>query len=167
MSATDRLDPSVLNESGAASQELFRSVNERIRELAGTWQGTYDFVCECPDEGCMKTLPLTEAENESLRAQDATFAVLPGHETEGTEIVAGRIREIANEHNVPIVEAPPLARALHKYAEIGEEVPAALYQAVAQVLAYVFQLKRGLRVKAPENIEVPEGMDPLAKGASA
>jgi hypothetical protein len=104
MSATDRLDPSVLNESGAASQELFRSVNERIRELAGTWQGTYDFVCECPDEGCMKTLPLTEAEYESLRAQDATFAVLPGHETEGTEIVARNDRFVL----VRVLDQPPV-----------------------------------------------------------
>jgi flagellar biosynthetic protein FlhB len=59
----------------------------------------------------------------------------------GTELLALKIREIATESNVPIVEAPPLARALHKSVEIGHEVPAALYVTVAQVLTYVYQLK--------------------------
>jgi hypothetical protein len=83
---TDRLDPSVLAEP--ASPALFRAVNERIRELAETWQGTYDFICECPDQRCMRTLRLTEAEYESLRAERDTFAVLPGHERERAEVVA-------------------------------------------------------------------------------
>ena len=59
----------------------------------------------------------------------------------GTDLVALKIREIAAENNVPIIEAPPLARALHKSVDIGREVPAALYVAVAQVLTYVFQLR--------------------------
>jgi len=59
----------------------------------------------------------------------------------GTELLALKIREIATENQVPIVEAPPLARALHKSVEIGREVPAALYVTVAQVLTYVYQLK--------------------------
>lgn len=59
----------------------------------------------------------------------------------GTELVALRIREIATEHGVPIVEAPPLARALHKSVELNREVPAALYITVAQVLTYVYQLR--------------------------
>jgi flagellar biosynthesis protein FlhB len=59
----------------------------------------------------------------------------------GTELLALKIREIAAENGVPIVEAPPLARALYKSVEIGREVPAALYVAVAQVLTYVYQLR--------------------------
>ena len=59
----------------------------------------------------------------------------------GADLIAARIREIATEHGVPLVEAPPLARALYRSVEIGDEVPAALYVAVAQVLTYVFQLK--------------------------
>jgi flagellar biosynthetic protein FlhB len=59
----------------------------------------------------------------------------------GTELLAAKIREIATEHGVPILEAPPLARALYKSVEIGREVPAALYVTVAQVLTYVYQLK--------------------------
>ena len=59
----------------------------------------------------------------------------------GTELLAAKIREIATENGVPIVEAPPLARALYKSVEIGREVPAALYVTVAQVLTYVYQLR--------------------------
>jgi flagellar biosynthesis protein FlhB len=59
----------------------------------------------------------------------------------GTELVALKIREIAAEHGVPVIEAPPLARALHKSVDLNREVPAALYITVAQVLTYVYQLR--------------------------
>ena len=59
----------------------------------------------------------------------------------GVELVALKIREIAAEHGVPVIEAPPLARALHKSVDLNREVPAALYITVAQVLTYVYQLK--------------------------
>ncbi len=58
----------------------------------------------------------------------------------GVDLVALQIRAIAKEHNVPIVEAPPLARALYHSAEIGAEIPAGLYVAVAKILAYVYQV---------------------------
>jgi len=60
----------------------------------------------------------------------------------GVDLMAFQIRNIAREHNVPIVTAPPLARALHYTTEIDQPIPHRLYLAVAQVLAYVFQLKR-------------------------
>lgn len=60
----------------------------------------------------------------------------------GSDFVALKIREIAKEHQVPVLQSPPLARALYYSSEIGEEVPVGLFKAVAQVLAYVFQLKR-------------------------
>ncbi len=59
----------------------------------------------------------------------------------GVELIALTIREIALEHQVPIVEAPPLARALHAGCELGAEIPAQLYAAVAKVLIYVYQLR--------------------------
>ena len=59
----------------------------------------------------------------------------------GRDLIAARIREIAEEHRVPIFEAPPLARALHRFVEIGTEIPATLYVAVAQVLTYLAQLR--------------------------
>jgi flagellar biosynthetic protein FlhB len=84
----------------------------------------------------------------------------------GADEVAARIRELAAEHKVPMLEAPPLARALFRHAELGDEIPETLYTAVAEVLAYVFQLKAhashgGLRPTAPSALEVPPGMDPL------
>ena len=59
----------------------------------------------------------------------------------GADEVAQRIREVAAEHRVPIFEAPPLARALFRSVQIGAEIPASLYVAVAQVLTYVYQLR--------------------------
>jgi len=59
----------------------------------------------------------------------------------GADEVAARIREIAAENRVPLFEAPPLARALFRNVEIGEEIPASLYVVVAQVLTYVYQVK--------------------------
>ncbi|MEQ1516085.1 MAG: EscU/YscU/HrcU family type III secretion system export apparatus switch protein, partial [Usitatibacteraceae bacterium] len=82
----------------------------------------------------------------------------------GADLLAMRIREIGAQHNVPLLEQPALARALHRHAEIGEEVPVALYNAVAQVLAYVYQLKRltpGMILREPGKIDVPTGLDPL------
>ena len=59
----------------------------------------------------------------------------------GRGLIAARIREIAEDHTVPLFSAPPLARALYRSTEVGEEIPAGLYTAVAQVLAYIYQLK--------------------------
>jgi flagellar biosynthetic protein FlhB len=83
----------------------------------------------------------------------------------GADEVAAKIRELAAEHNVPLLEAPPLARALFRHAELGDEIPETLYTAVAEVLAYVFQLRThatqgGLRPQAPTALEVPPEMDP-------
>lgn len=63
----------------------------------------------------------------------------------GADAIALRIREIARENDVPIVENPPLARALHASVEIDDEIPVEHYQAVAEVIGYVMRLKRGLR----------------------
>jgi len=90
----------------------------------------------------------------------------------GMGAVAERIRELASEHGVPSLEAPPLARALYRHVEIGAEIPAALYTAVAQVLAYVYQLKRyrdgqAQRPQQPDEIPIPRGLDPLEPRATA
>lgn len=85
----------------------------------------------------------------------------------GMDVIAHRIKEIALENHVPILEAPPLARALHKHTEIGDAIPEALYTAVAEVLAYVYQLKRynaqgGARPELPGLLPVPAALDPAA-----
>lgn len=59
--------------------------------------------------------------------------------------IAARIREIADENRVPLFSAPPLARALYRSTKIGQEIPNDLYTAVAQVLAYIFRLREGLK----------------------
>jgi flagellar biosynthetic protein FlhB len=86
----------------------------------------------------------------------------------GQELIAARIRAIAEEHRVPIFEAPPLARALHRHVQLGAEIPAALYVAVAQVLTYLTQVRAAHRDGAtpppPPAIDAvsldPEATDP-------
>ncbi len=90
----------------------------------------------------------------------------------GADAVAARIREIAAQNNVPLLEAPPLARALHQHTELGDEIPAALYMAVAEVLAYVFQLRTysqsgGDKPDLPTELGVPPELDPLNPAAHA
>ncbi len=80
----------------------------------------------------------------------------------GTDEMAARIRALAAEHRVPLLESPPLARALYRHVEIGDAIPEKLYTAVAQVLAYVFQLRSGGDPERPTDIAVPEGMDVAA-----
>ncbi|HEY0063440.1 MAG TPA: flagellar biosynthesis protein FlhB [Telluria sp.] len=83
----------------------------------------------------------------------------------GSDEVAAKIRELAKEHKVALLEAPALARALHKHTEIGDEIPEALYSAVAEVLAYVFQLRAfnkggGKYPDRPGRLPVPPELDP-------
>ncbi len=59
----------------------------------------------------------------------------------GAGHIAERIKEIATEHQVPLVEDKPLAQTLFKMVELGDYIPAELYRAVAEVLAYVYRLK--------------------------
>jgi hypothetical protein len=87
VSVAEQLDPPGDEEAPPASSELFRAVNERIRELAGTWDGEYDFMCECEDEECTRVLRLTE-EYAALRADPGQFAVLPGHERRADEVIS-------------------------------------------------------------------------------
>jgi flagellar biosynthetic protein FlhB len=62
----------------------------------------------------------------------------------GVDLIALKIREIAGEHNIPIVENVPLARALYANVEIDEEIPVEHYHAVAEIIGYVMGLRRGL-----------------------
>jgi flagellar biosynthetic protein FlhB len=72
---------------------------------------------------------------------DAQEMIAPRVLAKGAGYVAQRIREIAEENRIPIVEDKPLARGLYKLVEIGDYIPAELYRAVAEVLAYVYRLK--------------------------
>jgi len=88
----------------------------------------------------------------------------------GTDLIALRIRELAKEHNIPVLEAPPLTRALYRHTRLDAEIPVALYAAVAEVLAWAYQLNRqategGALPPRPKNLPVPETLDP--EGSSA
>ena len=72
---------------------------------------------------------------------DAHEMIAPRVLAKGAGFVAQRIREIAEENQIPIVEEKPLARSLYKMVEVGGYIPAELYRAVAEVLAYVYRLK--------------------------
>jgi len=95
----------------------------------------------------------------ALKYDEATMGA-PKVIAKGKDLIAKRIREIATEHGVPLFSAPPLARALFKSAELGDEIPAKLYTAVAQILAYIYQLndtlKPGLRAPEPPVVEINE-----------
>jgi len=85
----------------------------------------------------------------------------------GAGAIAQRIRELAHENAVPIMEAPPLARALYKHADLDSEIPSALYSAVAEVLAYVYQLANWRQVGGsypvpPRDLPVPLELVPEA-----
>lgn len=89
----------------------------------------------------------------------------------GMNLVAQKIRDLAGENNVPVLELPPLARALHRHVEIGEAIPATLYTAVAEVMAYIYQLNAfmaqggatGLLPPTPPMaVALPDGLDPGA-----
>jgi flagellar biosynthetic protein FlhB len=85
----------------------------------------------------------------------------------GTDEVAAKIREIAKENKVALLEAPALARALYKHTDIDDEIPEALYSAVAEVLAYVYQLRAYKKGSSdhypdrPNKLPVPPEMDPF------
>lgn len=98
-------------------------------------------------------------QGESMRA--------PKVVAKGVHLIATRIRELAEENRVPILETPPLARALYHHAELDAEIPETLYTAVAEVLAYVFQLRRyrehgGKMPQLPGEVPVPEGLDQIS-----
>lgn len=71
---------------------------------------------------------------------DADKSNAPKVVAKGTDLIALRIREIAAEHGIPIIERPPLARALYRLCEVGQEIPEQFYNAVAEILAYVYEL---------------------------
>jgi flagellar biosynthesis protein FlhB len=86
----------------------------------------------------------------------------------GADLLAMTIRDLAKDSKVPVLQAPVLARALYAHAELDREIPAALFAAVAQVLAYVYQLRAALagQVAMPADLpelNVPADLDPHNK----
>lgn len=100
----------------------------------------------------------------AIRYDDATMSA-PRVIAKGADLIAMQIRDMAKAHDVPVLQSPMLARALYAHAEIDSEIPSVLYAAVAQVLAYVYQLKAALKGKGPMPLvqpvpQVPVELDP-------
>jgi flagellar biosynthetic protein FlhB len=97
---------------------------------------------------------------------DAGSMAAPRVIAKGADLMALKIRDLAREAHVPVLQAPPLARALFAHTELDQEIPARLFSAVAQVLAWVYQLRdamaagRGHPVEAPVP-DVPPDLDPI------
>lgn len=138
--------------------EIKAKIRQQQREMARR-----RMMSEIPSADVVVTNPTHYA--VALKYTDGKMRA-PQVVAKGADEVAAKIREIARENNVPLLEAPPLARALFRHAELGDEIPEALYTAVAEVLAYVFQLRvyrqqGGSRPSAPTTVDVPPELDPL------
>ncbi len=107
----------------------------------------------------------------AIRYDDATMHA-PQVISKGADLLALKIRDIAKHHSIPVLQSPMLARALYANAELDQDIPSALYTAVAQVLAYVYRLRAALRGEGPMPGDapqpfVPPELDPLAKAIKA
>lgn len=107
----------------------------------------------------------------ALKYDEAKMAA-PRVVAKGADLIAMQIRDLAREHKVPVLQAPMLARALYAHAELDREIPVALYGAVAQVLAYVYQLRAAMRGEAPmpgdlPPLDVPPELDPHRRAEAA
>jgi len=93
---------------------------------------------------------------------DQTSMGAPRVIAKGADLIAAEIRKVAAEHNVPIAAAPPLTRALFYSTELNDEIPAGLYLAVAQVLAYVYQLDKRRKASNEEiilpDVQIPDDL---------
>ena len=103
----------------------------------------------------------------AIRYDDKTMRA-PQVVSKGADLLAMKIRDIAKNNSIPVLQSPMLARALYANAELDEDIPASLYTAVAQVLAYIYRLKAAMRGDGPMPGEppqpfVPAELDPLSK----
>lgn len=101
---------------------------------------------------------------------DETKMAAPRVIAKGADLLALRIRDLARDARVPVLQAAPLARALYAHTEVDQEIPARLFSAVAQVLAWVYRVRDAMAAgaalpDAPPLPEVPADMDPLAAAA--
>jgi flagellar biosynthetic protein FlhB len=98
-------------------------------------------LAEVPNADVVITNPTHYAVALKYREQESRAPVVVA---KWADLIALKIREIAREHHVQIVENPPLARELYKSVEVDREIPEQFYQAVAEVLAFVYRSKRGM-----------------------
>ncbi len=138
-----------------------RQIKARIRQLQRE-QARRRMMSEVPKADVVVTNPTHFA--VALRYREGAMRA-PMVVAKGGAQVAERIIAVATENRVPVLRAAPLARALHAHADLGREIPSALFGAVAEVLAYVYQLTRyeslgGEPPAPPSDIRVPPELDP-------
>jgi flagellar biosynthetic protein FlhB len=144
--------------------EIKARIRQQQREMARR-----RMMAEIPNADVVVTNPTHYAvaiqyKNDIMRA--------PVVVAKGADVIALKIREIAAEHKVSVLESPKLARALYAHTELGDAIPEALYAAVAEVLAYVYQMRifkkeGGLQPLQPDVLEVPDELDPHALAGSS
>jgi flagellar biosynthetic protein FlhB len=116
-------------------------VKSRIRMLQQSI-ATRRMMADVPNADVVITNPTHFA--VALKYDDKSMGA-PRVVAKGKDLIAARIRELATSANVPLFSAPPLARALYRSTRLGQEIPAALYTAVAQVLAYIYQINEAVK----------------------
>ncbi|NBN92753.1 MAG: flagellar type III secretion system protein FlhB [Betaproteobacteria bacterium] len=148
----------------AREQEGDPQIKARIRQLQRA-AARRRMMANVPKASVVITNP--EHYAVALRYEGMSM-VAPKVLAKGTELVALRIREIAADNGIPILEAPPLARALFAHSELEQEIPTTLYTAVAEVLAWVYQLENDpVSAVRPTDLRVPADLDPLARDTEA
>jgi flagellar biosynthetic protein FlhB len=113
-------------------------IKQRIRQIQRQ-MALKRMMAEVPEADVIITNPIrfAVALRYDMKTMDAPVVI-----AKGARLLAKRIREIAEEHDVPIVEKPELARALFKNIDVGQPVPEDLFRAVAEVLAFVYKIDR-------------------------
>ena len=139
------------------NQEVKSKIKVRMREMANR-----RMLAAVPKADLVVMNPTHYA--VALKYDEATTGA-PRVVAKGADLMALRIRDTAKGASVPVLQAPVLARALYAHAELDREIPVALYSAVAQVLAYVYQLRaalggRGRMPGALPELDVPAELDP-------
>jgi flagellar biosynthesis protein FlhB len=131
-------------------------VKGRLRQLRME-RARRRMMAEVPKADVIVTNPTHYA--VALKYDQATMAA-PKLTAKGMDLVAQRIRDLAVEHNIPIVQNPPLARALYATVDLDREVPPDHYKAVAEIIGYIFKLRRGERAIPPRPIPEDAPPDP-------
>lgn len=126
-------------------------VKGRIRQLQRE-MANRRMMADVPQADVVITNPTHFA--VALKYEDGQMGA-PELLAKGGDEVAFKIREIADAHDIPVLQIPPLSRAIYYSTEIGESIPEGLYMAVAQVLAYVYQLKQSSKGKASHPGKAP------------
>jgi len=142
------------------NMEMKAKIRQRMREVANR-----RMIAAVPSADLVVMNPTHYA--VALKYDEAAMGA-PRVIAKGADLMAMKIRDVAKEAQVPVLQAPVLARALYAHAEVDREIPSALFSAVAQVLAYVYQLRAALagRMAMPgalPELNVPVELDPHHK----